>query len=124
MQKDSVILAAARAAHEANRAWCLACGDTSQVAWEDAPPEFHAASVSNVMTVLAGGGPREAHDTWMEDKAAGGWKWGPAKDAEAKTHPCMVPYEDLPAAQLAKDDIFVSVVRAVLTAGGVLPPRP
>ncbi len=124
MQKDSVILAAARAAHEANRAWCLACGDTSQVAWEDASAEFHETAVNGVVAVINGAGPRESHDAWLESRAAQGWTWGPTKDMEAKTNPCMVPYEDLPAAQLAKDDIFVSVVRAVLTAGGVLPPRP
>jgi hypothetical protein len=31
----SVSEAAARAAHEANRAYCLALGDTSQPAWDE-----------------------------------------------------------------------------------------
>src|SRR5438105_262770 len=35
--KPEVVEACARAAHEVNRAYCLALGDASQVAWEDAP---------------------------------------------------------------------------------------
>lgn len=34
---ETVIEACAHAAHEANRAYCAAIGDLSQVAWECAP---------------------------------------------------------------------------------------
>lgn len=43
-------------------------------------------------------------------------KFGPVKDPERKEHPCFVPYDQLPAAQRAKDHIFNAVVRAVLAA--------
>jgi len=32
----------------------------------------------------------------VKDKLADGWKWGPVKDADAKTHPDMVAFEKLP----------------------------
>jgi len=36
-----------------------------------------------------------------------------AKDAVAKTHPCLVDYDDLPPAQQAKDALFAAVVLAL-----------
>jgi hypothetical protein len=41
-----------------------------------------------------------------------GWVYGTAKDAEKKTHPCMVPYDKLPLAQRRKDALFQAAVRA------------
>ena len=55
--------------------------------------------------------PEESHENWRKVKDAEGWVYGPVKDAEAKTHPCMVPYEELPSAQIIKDHLFQAVVR-------------
>lgn len=113
---SAAVEAAARAAHEANRAWCLAHGDTSQPAWDDAPEWQTSSARKGVLGVIAGNGPRESHEGWLAEKAATGWTYGPVKDPEAKTHPCFVPYDELPPLQHAKDGIFVGVVRAVIAA--------
>lgn len=119
MTPPTIIEAAARAAHEANRAWCLAHDDTSQPAWEDAPDWQRSSALHGVDGVLAGNGPRESHAGWLAEKEATGWKYGPVKDPEKKEHPCFVPYDDLPPEQKAKDGIFIAVVSAVLDAGGI-----
>ncbi len=128
MAENSIILAAAMAAHEANRAWCFAHNDLSQLHWENAPPWQKESAIKGVMGVLEGNGPEEAHHSWLKEKEATGWKYGPEKDPEKKEHPCMVPYDELPPDQTAKDDIFVATVRAVLLAGGMtiqgMAPRP
>lgn len=111
--RDARIEAAARAAHEANRAYCLALGDTSQTRWEEAPVWQKASARNGVIGVLNGNGPEQSHESWLVEKAATGWKYGPEKNVELKEHPCFVPYSELPPAQKAKDGIFVSVVRAV-----------
>jgi len=49
----------------------------------------------------------------MADKEADGWVYGVIKDPAAKTHPCMVPFEQLPAEQRAKDLGFKAIVRAL-----------
>lgn len=53
------------------------------------------------------------HDAWMADKIADGWIHGPVKDAEAKTHPCLVPFDHLPVHQRKKDHLFRAGVRAL-----------
>jgi hypothetical protein len=39
--------------------------------------------------------------------------YGEVKDAVAKTHPCMVPYDDLPEFQRKKDALFLAIVRVL-----------
>lgn len=110
------IEAAARAAHEANRAYCIALGDHSQPRWEDAPDWQRSSCINGVRGVLAGNGPEQSHESWLQEKRETGWKWGAVKDPAKKEHPCFVPYAQLPPEQKAKDAIYVSVVRAVLNA--------
>lgn len=116
MDKETRVETAARAAHEANRAWCIAHGDTSQVSWDEAPTWQRESCILGVLGVQAGNGPRESHDGWLAEKKRTGWVYGEKKDPELKTHPCFVPYDELPPDQRAKDGIFVSVVVAVLNA--------
>lgn len=111
------IEACARAAHEANRAYCIAIGDASQMGWEFAPEWQRASLRVGVTGVLVDGNtPEQSHESWLRFKGAEGWKYGPVKDVENKEHPCFVPYIELPKKQLVKDDIFVTVVRVVEAA--------
>lgn len=56
-----------------------------------------------------------SHDNWLKQKVAEGWVYGEVKDPEAKTHPCCVPYEELPESQKFKDLLF----RLALTTASV-----
>lgn len=105
----------ARVAHEINRAYCASLGDTSQPAWEDAPEWQKTSALVGVDMHLAkpDATPEQSHESWLAQKLAEGWKYGPVKDAEKKEHPCCVPYAELPAEQKAKDYLFRSVVHAL-----------
>lgn len=116
---EHILNACARAAHEANRAYCIALGDESQPPWENAPTNIRESAFVGVRGVLvAGNGPRESHESWLAFKKSDGWVYGETKNAETKEHPCMVAYDELPEAQRAKDAIFVSTVRVVAAALG------
>ena len=97
-------IAIARVAHEINRAYCASLGDTSQPAWGDAPEWQKTSALVGVDMHLAkpDATPEQSHESWLDQKLAEGWKYGPVKDVEKKEHPCCVPYADLPAEQKAK----------------------
>lgn len=101
--------------HDANRQLCLATGDTSQLPWEEAPDwqkdtvlkgvEFHLANPDAT--------PAASHESWLAEKEREGWRYGPVKDAEEKTHPAYVPFDQLPPEQQSKDHQFKGIVDAL-----------
>jgi hypothetical protein len=118
----------ARIAHETNRAYCESIGDTSQLPWDAAPQwqresaikgvEFHLAAHAKGETPA----PSASHDSWLEEKRATGWTFGPVKDADKKQHPCFVPYDELPIEQRLKDYLFGNIVAAFVKASAVEQP--
>ncbi len=103
----------ARVCHEVNRGLCVALGDFSQTSWDDAPAWQRESALEGIKNALAGAEPHESHDNWSKEKIAKGWVWGDRKDAEEKTHPCLVEFHELPATQQLKDHLFVTVVRVL-----------
>lgn len=108
-------LTIARLCHEVNRAYCASLGDTSQPAWADAPQWQKDSAINGVRMHLANpdATPENSHESWLAEKKAAGWTWGPVKDAEKKEHPCFIEYHRLPSEQKAKDYLFRGVVHAM-----------
>ena len=104
----------AKVCHEANKAYCESIDDDSQKHWDEAEQWQRDSAIKGVEFSLANpDAPASAqHDSWLKDKQADGWVWGVEKNAVLKTHPCMVPYEQLPVEQRLKDYLFRAVVRA------------
>lgn len=117
MTNPAHLEALAHIAHEANRAYCRSIGDDSQPAWDDAPEWQKHSARMGIEGALGGNTPEQQHESWMAVKVADGWVYGEVKDPDAKTHPCMVPYNKLPAEQQVKDHLYSAVVKA---AAGVL----
>ena len=105
----------ARVAHEVNRAYCQSLGDYSQPAWEDAPQWQRDSAMLGVKLHREnpGASASASHESWMAQKVADGWVWGPEKNAELKQHHCIVPFDALLEAQQAKDYIFRGVVHTL-----------
>lgn len=105
----------AKVCHEANRAYCATLGDYSQPPWNEAPDWQRSSAVSGVQFHIdnPNAGPSASHSSWLAEKKADGWKYGPVKDPDNKEHPCYVPYEELPGDQKRKDLLFLSIVRAL-----------
>ena len=104
----------AKSCHEINRIFCEAHGDKSQPLWEDAPDWQKKSAIEGVIYALESPNVTSEmlHQSWMDLKEEEGWKYGKVKDAGLKEHPCMVPYEELPEDQKAKDTIFSTVVHS------------
>lgn len=106
----------AHVCHEANRAYCESIGDFSLFPWEQTPQIMRDSSVEGVRAVMTNPGitPSELHAKWMQSKLDAGWKHGEVKDWDAKTHPALVPYDDLPNEQKVKDHLFRSIVLSMV----------
>jgi hypothetical protein len=104
--------------HEANRAWCEANGDFSQVEWDRAAEWQKTSAMNGVRAALAGATPEQLHESWSAEKRAEGWVYGEVKNPSTKEHPCLVPYDKLPAEQQRKDHLFSGIVRALTSPLG------
>jgi hypothetical protein len=47
--------------------------------------------------------PDANHENWMKKKKEQGWVYGKTKDFEKKTHPDLIPFDDLPEIEKRKD---------------------
>lgn len=95
----------ARTCYAVNAVYCEIIGDTPRV-WE----ECRASVLAGVESALNGATPEQLHDGWCAFQQANGWQYGTVKDATAKTHPCLVPYDQLPIEQRNKDLFFQATV--------------
>ena len=105
----------ARVAYNVNRAYCEALGDFSFSDWEEAPDWQRETCIAGVEFHLANpdASPSASHESWLAEKVATGWQYGPEKDPEKKEHPCMVAFNQLPREQRAKDYLFTAVVKSL-----------
>jgi RyR domain len=105
----------AKMCHAANKAWCELHGDFSQPEWDAAPDWQKESAIQGVEFHRANpdAGDSASHDNWTALKVKEGWVYGKTKDPEAKTHPCIVPFDDLPHQQRKKDAIFRAIVHAL-----------
>jgi hypothetical protein len=112
---DLQIAYTAKTCHEANRIWCQANGDSSQKHWDEAEQWQRDSAIKGVEFRVSNPDAPESsqHDAWMSDKVSDGWVYGESKDAVAKTHPCIVPFEELPEFQKKKDRLFCAIVDAL-----------
>ena len=42
---------------------------------------------------------KNVHEVWAETRISQGWTYGTQRNDELKTHPCLIPYEDLPESE-------------------------
>lgn len=108
----------AQVAHAANSALQRIHGDDApSQPWDCESRHLRDSAVDGVRQARKGATPEQLHESWCEFKRADGWVYGEAKDPDAKTHPCLVPYTELPEHQRDKDRLFAAIVTA-MTGGG------
>lgn len=102
----------AKVCHQANKAFCEANDDNSQRDWDDAEDWQKESAKTGVAFRINNptSGHDAQHNSWMKEKVDAGWVYGEIKDAGAKTHPCIVPFEKLPKFQQQKDALFCAIV--------------
>ena len=46
---------------------------------------------------------KNVHEVWAKERIKEGWTYGPIRDDEKKTTPCLVAYEELPESEKEYD---------------------
>ncbi len=53
--------------------------------------------------------PAELHGSWMQAYYDRGWVYGSERDVEKRTHPDLVPYDQLEQREQDKDAVFIAL---------------
>lgn len=61
---------------------------------------------------------RNAHEIWAQKRIQDGWVYGSQRDDAKRTHPCLVPYEQLPESEKEYDRALVNeTLKTILALG-------
>ena len=86
------------------------CSAAPLLDWDESLFEFTLDEIERLA--------RMEHDRWMTAKRQDGWRYGPNKINEAKTHPCLVPFDELPSEEKDKDRSTVCQIPHLLAKVG------
>lgn len=82
------------------------------VPWDDREEPFRK-QFRNVIEKQCGpdrsNSPEELHNSWMDAYYAMGWVYDATYNREQKTHPDLVPYNELGQLERDKDAVFVAL---------------
>ena len=61
---------------------------------------------------------KNVHEVWAETRIRQGWTYGPERNDELKTHPCLVPYEELPEEEKEYDrNTSIGTLKLIMKLG-------
>ncbi|MDD5819757.1 MAG: RyR domain-containing protein [Bacteroidales bacterium] len=63
------------------------------------PLDTSDVQLSEELDELAESLAKNVHEVWSANRIAEGWTYGRVRDDVKKTHPCLIPYEDLPESE-------------------------
>jgi RyR domain len=93
------------------QAWAMRAPVVPEM-WPERDEAFRDQFI-DVVTMMCGPdrktSPEELHDDWVEAYEKMGWRYGPERDPVAKTHPDMVPFDQLGPLEQAKDAVFIAL---------------
>ena len=61
---------------------------------------------------------KNVHEVWAETRIKQGWTYGEQRNDELKTHPCLVPYENLPEEEKEYDrNTSIGTLKLIMKLG-------
>ncbi|MBR4118746.1 MAG: Ryanodine receptor Ryr [Bacteroidales bacterium] len=61
---------------------------------------------------------KNVHEVWAQSRIEQGWRYGEKRNDTLKTHPCLVPYEELPEIEKAYDrDTALGTLKLICKLG-------
>lgn len=70
------------------------------------------------LSVLVEQMAKNVHEVWAQSRIEQGWTYGNERSDALKTHPCLVPYEELPEVEKAYDrDTALGTLKLICKLG-------
>jgi ryanodine receptor 2 len=61
---------------------------------------------------------KNVHEVWAETRIRQGWTYGEQRNDELKTHPCLIPYEELPEEEKEYDrNTSIGTLKLIIKLG-------
>ena len=61
---------------------------------------------------------KNVHEVWSETRIRQGWTYGEQRNDGQKTHPCLVPYEELPESEKEYDrNTSIGTLKLIMKLG-------
>lgn len=61
---------------------------------------------------------KNVHEVWAETRIVQGWSYGEERDDANKTHPCLIPYEELPEEEKEYDrNTSIGTLKLIMKLG-------
>ncbi len=82
------------------------------------PLDTSTVSLSDDLLLLTEKIAENVHNVWAQGRIDEGWKYGAEKDAQTKTTPLLVPYDELPESEKEYDrNTATETLKLVLKLG-------
>ena len=86
--------------------------------YQPAPVDTSSVTLPPAILALTERLARNAHDIWAQQRLRDGWRWGPRRDDQAREHPSLVAYDDLPDSEREYDRVLaIGTLRTILALG-------
>ena len=86
--------------------------------YEPKPLAVAGVTLSAELLALTERLAENVHENWAIQRFKDGWTHGPQRDDQAKKHPCLVPYADLPESEKIYDrETALGTLKAILSLG-------
>lgn len=82
------------------------------------PMDTTAIELPQELKNLAEQMAKNVHEVWSAGRMAEGWTYGEVRDDARKTHPCLVPYEELPESEKEYDrNTSIETLKFIMSQG-------
>lgn len=82
------------------------------------PIDTTAIELPQELTSLVEHMAKNVHEVWAQGRIKEGWTYGPVRNDVKKTHPCLVPYEELPDSEKEYDrSTSVETLKLIMKSG-------
>ena len=82
------------------------------------PIDTTGVELDERLTALIEQMSKNVHEVWAQNRINQGWQYGPRRDDVLKTHPSLVPYEDLPEEEKQYDrDTAIGTLKLIIKLG-------